>query len=1033
MLTCFSTMMSFIAAFLCVTPFLITFCCGQIYYVKPTPFSTCPQVSSDRCKTLQSYIDTLSRTGDDIIDKKNITVVFLYGTHTMQNISRNINIVRSAVSIKGEGHRENAPIIQCEDEGSLLSFFLRKATFTLHNVHLRKSSIAIVDDGWQLGRTLVKMSSMKVYYSALIIMWTQFYMNDSVLDTSVLELKQGMYSQFLNSHFLHLSRVYVFDSPVITSHYLFNVKWTIKFQHCSFSESQLVVMGSRVTLYDKNIFANTTGTAVKCYNSSLTVSGTALFMNNSGTKGGALAFYSGTLYIHSGANLSFSNNVAVENGGAIYIEPSLSPFVYTRMLPNCFYRLLDCNNKPSGVNNGYHVHFLNNSAYFGGDDLYGASFTASSHCLNPIEQSGCRVSVTGASSNTSSVSSDPTSVCLCDRTGQPQCNLTNISRKVSSGETFSLSIVPVGANFGTTSGQVIAYFINADFIQTFIPGNRVSINSKNCTKVDYSIYSKYSNVEGLMLLAAEYSYPQYTVYDAVNDPSLRSITINVTMVACPPGFVLTGDPPTCDCYHNLCDIATRCTIVDGNGLLASNGSMWMGKSAKNKTLCNRYCPTGYCTLNGEWIDILHSPHLQCANNRAGRLCGGCREYYSLAIGSNRCIRCYNNDNVSLVIFFALAGLLLVFFITALNLTVTQNMINELIFYANIMWIYQNIFFPKELETERNAVLVFLKTFIAWINLDFGIETCFVNGLTAFWKLWLQFVFPFYIWCIVWLIIIIARHSTRFTRLLPTKRTIPVLATVFLLSYIKLVNITSTAMKFSFISEYPNDTVVNPHPTTSAVWSLDGNLGYCGHPHIFLFLAGLATLLILWFPYTMLLLLMQWLRKMSHLCFLKWTQNFFPISDAYFAPLEHKHQYWFGVLLLTRGILLIISTSSFGIPYASNLLILIVLLVVLLSYMNIMQTYQSTTALFLCSSFYVNLIVLSGYFMLTYTRQEWQSSQVIAVGVSVAIVFLQFCANVIYAVAKECRFLYKTYFTGIVAPGVGDYWKIEDINDDDNKE
>ena len=74
--------------------------------------------------------------------------------------------------------------------------------------------------------------------------------------------------------------------------------------------------------------------------------------------------------------------------------------------------------------------------------------------------------------------------------------------------------------------------------------------------------------------------------------------------------------------------------------------------------------------------------------------------------------------------FAAAGVLLVFFISALNLTVTQGMVNGLIFYANIVWTnYQSILFP---QVESEPVLVFLKTFIAWFNLDFGIQVCFVK-------------------------------------------------------------------------------------------------------------------------------------------------------------------------------------------------------------------------------------------------------------------------------------------------------------------
>ena len=47
-------------------------------------------------------------------------------------------------------------------------------------------------------------------------------------------------------------------------------------------------------------------------------------------------------------------------------------------------------------------------------------------------------------------------------------------------------------------------------------------------------------------------------------------------------------------------------------------------------------------------------------------------------------------------------------------------------------------------------------FIAWLNLDLGIETCLYDGMDAYAKTWLQFLFPAYIWTIV--IIIIMRQS-----------------------------------------------------------------------------------------------------------------------------------------------------------------------------------------------------------------------------------------------------------------------------------
>ena len=41
----------------------------------------------------------------------------------------------------------------------------------------------------------------------------------------------------------------------------------------------------------------------------------------------------------------------------------------------------------------------------------------------------------------------------------------------------------------------------------------------------------------------------------------------------------------------------------------------------------------------------------------------------------------------------------------------------------------------------------------WLNIDFGIETCFYSEMDAYIKTLLQFVFPVYIWMLVRLMII----------------------------------------------------------------------------------------------------------------------------------------------------------------------------------------------------------------------------------------------------------------------------------------
>ena len=81
-------------------------------------------------------------------------------------------------------------------------------------------------------------------------------------------------------------------------------------------------------------------------------------------------------------------------------------------------------------------------------------------------------------------------------------------------------------------------------------------------------------------------------------------------------------------------------------------------------------------------------------------------------------------------------------------------------------------------------------------------------------------------------------------------------------------------------------------------------------------------------------------------------QFHPVYDAYFAPLKHRHQYWFGVLLLARVALLMTSVSVFIVPQSVNLLLLLIFGTLLTFYVAVVQPYKSTSILAIQTSFFV---------------------------------------------------------------------------------
>lgn len=166
------------------------------------------------------------------------------------------------------------------------------------------------------------------------------------------------------------------------------------------------------------------------------------------------------------------------------------------------------------------------------------------------------------------------------------------------------------------------------------------------------------------------------------------VFINIKVLpGCPPGLTLSDNTDGCSCYPILRTNQFTCYILNNTGYLEWNSTMWvnMNKDKNNSILFSKYCPLDYREQNNKIIDIAGDPDNQYAFNHAGILCGSCKENYSLANGSFRCIRCSNNSYLTLFVFFAAAGILLVIFVLLLNLTVTQGLINGLVFYANIVW------------------------------------------------------------------------------------------------------------------------------------------------------------------------------------------------------------------------------------------------------------------------------------------------------------------------------------------------------------
>ena len=754
--------------------------------------------------------------------------------------------------------------------------------------------------------------------------------------------------------------------------------------------------------------------------------GENMFSENSGSTGGALYLATTTMHLDNGTSITFENNTAGNVGGAIYVkelrqqnildETFTNSLIPTSNPRECFYQLtynvsLEDRNQLNAA-----VVFKNNSAKNGGDNIYGASLK--DQCsVTPDKQTRSYQIQSKLfdfhNQTLSSLSSNPRRVCLCEN-GKPQCaNPDYIFKSIqsTSGEKFNLSVVLVGDDFGTVSGGIFASKLNENF--TFGSKQRLQhlTQTKECTDLEYSVHSKNPEVVFILSLDSITALSQHDllatpyfsrstierasiVYNTSNLISLEllnvPVIINVTISPCPFGFTLNGTKPSCQCEQFLLEYVHDCTVTNQRGFVYRNGRSWVSSFNEsdgiNETdiyLAYEYCPFNYCNTDNIAVD-LYQPDTQCAFQRSGILCGGCATNLSLALGSSQCLECSNDGHIALLLVFVAAGVALVLFIKILDLTVAQGTINGLIFYANIIWLYRPIFFPiVNMKTNRELVqfMTFLKVFTAWLNLDLEIQTCFFKGLDTYVKAWLQFVFPTYLWFIAGMIILACRYSTRVTKLFGNNA-VSVLATIFLISYLKLIRIILGIVAFVDVRRsYPEEIM--------RMWWLDGTVPFLGESHIYLFLAGLFTLIFLCVPYTLTLLLVPYLKTKAHkLRILHWINYLKPLFDSYYGPLKDKpvFQNWIGVTILARAILPIL--RSLGTP-VTNLIAVAAVSAFLC--IPVTHVYKKLYNALLEASFLFNLTVVSILFVST----DDTDTRIKYICASVFISFVTFVGIIIF--------------------------------------
>ena len=305
------------------------------------------------------------------------------------------------------------------------------------------------------------------------------------------------------------------------------------------------------------------------------------------------------------------------------------------------------------------------------------------------------------------------------------------------------------------------------------------------------------------------------------------------------------------------------------------------QNSSAQLLFGPHCHPNYCDGDKN-IHLTDDPAEACLGNRTGVLCGECKENYSVVFGSDTCYDHCTDVYLLTILVYALAGLLLVFLLFALRITVATGTINGLIFYANVLGLVLDQL--TEGRVQNSNYVAFVRVFISLLNLDLGFPLCFYDGMTTAGKVGFQFLFPVYLWSIVVILVLLSKCSVRLSELI-SKSSVQVLVTLFYLSFSKLLSTVIVIFSSSTIS-----VIEGPGNYTSRlVWFYDGH-DYGKSTHAILLALAVAFTVLFLLPYALLVTFS------THLLRFRIVNKFKPFIDAYGGPFKDKWRFWFGLRL-----------------------------------------------------------------------------------------------------------------------------------------
>ena len=478
----------------------------------------------------------------------------------------------------------------------------------------------------------------------------------------------------------------------------------------------------------------------------------ALFLNNRGRNGGAMALIGSYLSLGDNTSLNFTQNTAYHFGGAIYSIPQGKHLIHQNSPGlNCFIHCKHCESAT--------VSFENNRA----------------NVLEGMRRDSLSFGTSIFAESLLSCVSSETAVALIK-------NKINMSTLLDEIANFIFS----SNNTDEVVSSVAKLTFSSDPPTHIIPGKEfdVPIVSTDCfghnLQSHYRAFVQYETCSnGYIIIDDKYIYMPTNKLKVYGNPgSSCSVSIEregnqlfhtsfkVTMVMCPPGYILieseeissfqSQSKMECACAQQLTNSEIYTGMSNCNDRVFRANILhqyWVGYESDNTShdnLVTAFCPRSFCSYNASHYSNQYllpgtankSVLSKFVSNtgRTGRICGRCEANYSVYFHSPNFL-CRENSLCSFGwIFYLLSEIciLMILFtvILSFNISFTSGRLNGFLFYAQIIDVLGICAVnPKSKHTLWTTKTTRASVFIYhFLNLDFfhldSLSFCLWEGATT---------------------------------------------------------------------------------------------------------------------------------------------------------------------------------------------------------------------------------------------------------------------------------------------------------------